>query len=115
MKKATTTIDVSCGTLVVDATGRLLLGHVTHTPRWDIPKGLLDPGETTLEAAMRELREEMGLEFPPEAFRELADYRMLAFGAGMVVIMLWRPRGLLAHRDPTILLHGGKTPAGAAK
>ncbi|MFC5353371.1 ABC transporter permease subunit, partial [Azospirillum lipoferum] len=36
----------------------------------------------------------------PEAFRELADYRMLAFGAGMVVIMLWRPRGLLAHRDP---------------
>ena len=53
----------------------------------------------------------------PEAFRELADYRMLAFGAGMVVIMLWRPRGLLAHRDPTILLHGGKTPipAGAAK
>jgi branched-chain amino acid transport system permease protein len=34
----------------------------------------------------------------------------------MVVIMLWRPRGLLAHRDPTILLHGGKNPAaGAAK
>ncbi|PWC73273.1 ABC transporter permease [Azospirillum sp. TSH100] len=53
----------------------------------------------------------------PEAFRELADYRMLAFGAGMVVIMLWRPRGLLAHRDPTILLHGGKKAAatGAAK
>ncbi|MCG5244294.1 high-affinity branched-chain amino acid ABC transporter permease LivM, partial [Azospirillum doebereinerae] len=54
----------------------------------------------------------------PEAFRELADYRMLAFGMGMVVIMLWRPRGLLAHRDPTILLHGGKTPrvnAGAAR
>ena len=44
----------------------------------------------------------------PEAFRELADYRMLAFGMGMVVIMLWRPRGLLAHRDPTILLFGRK-------
>ncbi|MEI6984640.1 MAG: high-affinity branched-chain amino acid ABC transporter permease LivM [Rhodospirillaceae bacterium] len=41
----------------------------------------------------------------PEAFRELAQYRMLAFGAGMVVIMLWRPRGLLAHREPTILMH----------
>ena len=53
----------------------------------------------------------------PEAFRELADYRMLAFGMGMVVIMLWRPRGLLAHRDPTILLHGGRKPrtAGAAR
>jgi branched-chain amino acid transport system permease protein len=41
----------------------------------------------------------------PEAFRELAQYRMLAFGLGMVLIMLWRPRGLLAHRDPTILMH----------
>ncbi|UEM23612.1 high-affinity branched-chain amino acid ABC transporter permease LivM [Skermanella mucosa] len=41
----------------------------------------------------------------PEAFRELAEYRMLTFGMGMVLIMVWRPRGLLAHRDPTILLH----------
>ena len=41
----------------------------------------------------------------PEAFRELAEYRMLAFGMGMVLIMVWRPKGLLAHRDPTILLH----------
>ena len=38
----------------------------------------------------------------PELFRELGQYRMLAFGAGMVLIMLWRPRGLLAHREPTI-------------
>jgi len=48
----------------------------------------------------------------PEMFRELADYRMLAFGLGMVVIMLWRPRGLLAHRDPTVLLHGRKGSGG---
>jgi len=41
----------------------------------------------------------------PELFRELEQYRMLAFGAGMVLIMLWRPRGLLAHREPTIRLH----------
>ncbi len=40
----------------------------------------------------------------PEWFRDLQQYRMLAFGAGMVGIMVWRPRGLLAHRDPTILL-----------
>jgi branched-chain amino acid transport system permease protein len=41
----------------------------------------------------------------PEVFRELADYRMLAFGASMVLIMIWRPRGLLSHREPSILLH----------
>ena len=40
----------------------------------------------------------------PEFFRELQQYRMLAFGAAMVLIMLWRPAGLLAHRDPTLLL-----------
>ena len=43
----------------------------------------------------------------PEVLRELEQYRMLAFGGAMVLIMLWRPRGLLAHRDPTVTLHGG--------
>ena len=44
----------------------------------------------------------------PEIFRELNQYRMLAFGAAMVAIMVWRPRGLLAHREPTVRLseHG---------
>ena len=38
----------------------------------------------------------------PEWFREIQDYRMLAFGALMVLIMIWRPRGLLSYRAPTI-------------
>ena len=45
-----------------------------------------------------------------EFFRELEHFRMLAFGAGMVAIMVWRPRGLLAHREPTVRLNG---PPGA--
>ncbi len=40
----------------------------------------------------------------PEWFRDLQLYRMLAFGSAMVLIMLWRPRGLLATREPTIML-----------
>ncbi len=43
-----------------------------------------------------------------EAFRELADYRMLAFGALMVGIMVWKPRGLFSLRKPTIILAGKK-------
>jgi len=39
-----------------------------------------------------------------ELFRELAEYRMLALGALMVAVMVWRPRGLLAHREPTLRL-----------
>lgn len=42
----------------------------------------------------------------PEFFRDLQQYRMLAFGAAMVVIMLWRPAGLLAHREPTMKITG---------
>ncbi|MDJ0948715.1 MAG: high-affinity branched-chain amino acid ABC transporter permease LivM [Alphaproteobacteria bacterium] len=47
----------------------------------------------------------------PEFFRELQQYRMLAFGAAMVLIMVWRPAGLLAHREPTIRLHPRSGPA----
>jgi branched-chain amino acid transport system permease protein len=44
----------------------------------------------------------------PEFFRELQQFRMLAFGAAMVLIMVWRPAGLLAHREPTIKLFDKK-------
>jgi branched-chain amino acid transport system permease protein len=40
----------------------------------------------------------------PELAREFAQYRMLLFGAAMVAIMVLRPRGLLAHRQPSIRL-----------
>jgi branched-chain amino acid transport system permease protein len=40
----------------------------------------------------------------PEWFRELQQYRMLAFGGAMVLIMLWKPSGLLSSREPTIRL-----------
>jgi branched-chain amino acid transport system permease protein len=42
----------------------------------------------------------------PELGREFAQFRMLLFGAAMVLIMGWRPRGLMARREPTIRLHG---------
>jgi branched-chain amino acid transport system permease protein len=40
----------------------------------------------------------------PEIARPFAEYRMLLFGAAMVAIMVWRPRGLLAQRAPSLLL-----------
>ncbi len=38
----------------------------------------------------------------PEFGRNFAEYRMLLFGLAMVLIMVWRPGGLLAHREPTL-------------
>ena len=40
----------------------------------------------------------------PEMARDFAEFRMLLFGGAMVAIMVWRPRGLLAHREPSITL-----------
>ena len=34
----------SCGVIVTDGE-RLLLGHASRSPRWDIPKGGVEPGE----------------------------------------------------------------------
>lgn len=39
-----------------------------------------------------------------ELFRGLEGYRMLVFGWAMVLIMIWRPRGLIGHRAPTVYL-----------
>jgi branched-chain amino acid transport system permease protein len=39
-----------------------------------------------------------------ELFRGLEQYRMLVFGMAMVLVMIWRPRGLIGHRDPTVFL-----------
>ncbi len=34
-----------------------------------------------------------------------SQYRMLLFGLAMVAIMLWRPRGIISSREPSILLN----------
>lgn len=51
----------SCGVLVF----RRLPTHsfllMKHADRWDLPKGHVDPGETELETALRELEEETGI------------------------------------------------------
>jgi 8-oxo-dGTP pyrophosphatase MutT (NUDIX family) len=51
---------------------------VTGTAAWDIPKGMRDPGEDTLAAAMRELREEAGLVFDAARFQDLGAFRLPA-------------------------------------
>ena len=37
------------------------------------------------------------------------QYRMLLFGLAMVLIMIWRPRGLIATREPSVVLKERKT------
>jgi branched-chain amino acid transport system permease protein len=40
-------------------------------------------------------------------------YRMLIFGLGMVLIMIWKPRGLISTREPTAFLKERKNVSGS--
>ena len=66
----------SCGVIVTDGE-RILLGHATRSPRWDIPKGLVEPGESLAAAAVRELAEETGLIVTEGDLRPLGTYDYL--------------------------------------
>jgi branched-chain amino acid transport system permease protein len=38
----------------------------------------------------------------PELGRDFAEYRMLLFGTAMILIMIWKPAGILSKREPTL-------------
>lgn len=73
-KRATAKLATSCGTLVINKRGQLLLCHATGTGHWDIPKGLQNEGETPLQAAKRELWEETGLDLGDTLFEDLGCF-----------------------------------------
>jgi len=81
----------SCGVLVGDGE-RVLLGHATRSPRWDIPKGEAEPGESFTQAAVRELREETGLAVAPADLVELGVHAYLRDKD--LALFAWRPPSL---------------------
>ena len=42
-----------------------------------------------------------------------SHYRMLLFGLAMVLIMIWKPRGLISTREPTVFLKERKSVSGS--
>jgi 8-oxo-dGTP pyrophosphatase MutT (NUDIX family) len=66
----------SCGVVVSDGE-RILLGHATRSPRWDIPKGEAEAHEDFATAAARELLEETGLSITPAALTPLGVHAYL--------------------------------------
>jgi len=69
---------LSCGIVIVNDEHEVLLCHVTGRDHWDLPKGGATAGETPLQAALRETREECGLSLEADA---LVDLGRLAYRA----------------------------------
>ena len=72
-RRASPRLEFSAGGLVVDEDGRVLLiraRDLRNQPVWTLPKGTLKPGESSLDAALREVQEETG--YRCETVRELA-------------------------------------------
>lgn len=71
-------VQKSCGFLIVrgEPVAEFLL--MRHADRWDLPKGHVDPGETEMQCALRELIEETGIAEddiePVEGFRFTLEY-----------------------------------------
>lgn len=53
---------LAAGVLMHDGNGRILLVEPTYKPTWEIPGGVVEIDEAPWDAAVREVREELGLE-----------------------------------------------------
>ena len=65
---------LSCGVLLFNEHDELFLAHATGNRHWDVPKGLCEPGETPLAAALRETREETGLRLDDAGWLDLGRH-----------------------------------------
>jgi 8-oxo-dGTP pyrophosphatase MutT (NUDIX family) len=103
---------VSCGVIVTDGK-RVLLGHATRSPRWDIPKGLAEPGESHAAAAVRELAEETGLVVTEADLRALGVHAYLRDKD--LALFVWMPAAMpapdtLLCRSTFVLPNGSIVP-----
>jgi branched-chain amino acid transport system permease protein len=64
-------------------------------------------GGTEIMRELDFLKSIFGRDFDP------TQYRMLLFGFAMVLIMIWKPRGLIATREPSVFLRDHQMVAGA--
>lgn len=66
-------MDVTCAVLIVNEHNEMFLAHSTGNHFYDLPKGVRDPDETSLSAAVRECKEETSIVIDPNLLEDLGE------------------------------------------
>jgi 8-oxo-dGTP pyrophosphatase MutT (NUDIX family) len=85
MSNILTEIQTSAGGVVYRRKGEtveIVIISVGEQSRWQLPKGLIDKGETSAEAALREVREEAGIEAEVVDLIDKVEYWYYSKGSG---------------------------------
>lgn len=68
MKKTT------CAVVIINSSGDILGCHSCNRPTYDFPKGCVEPDESDIDAAVRELKEETGIDVDKEILIDCGTY-----------------------------------------